>query len=124
MKLSAREWLNKADEDYTVALRESKADPVFYNIVTYHAQQASEKMLKAYLQEFDIKFMKTHSLLKLLEPVKAADAFLISFQKDFAFIDDLTPDVRYPGPGVSEADAKRALEITGKLKEYIEEKLK
>jgi len=124
LKLSAREWLNKADEDYTVALRESKADPVFYNIVTYHAQQASEKMLKAYLQELDIKFMKTHSLLKLLESVKAADAFLISFQKDFAFIDDLTPDVRYPGPGVSEADAKRALEITRKLKEYIEEKLK
>jgi len=124
LKLSAGEWFNKADEDYTVAARESKASPVFHNIVCYHAQQAAEKMLKAYLQELDIKFMKTHSLLKLLELLKTADVFMVSFQDSFAFIDDLTPDIRYPGPGVTEADAKRALEITEKLKAYIKDKMK
>ena len=58
-----KEWINKADKDLKVAERflndENMAD-----VVCFHAQQASEKCLKAYLNWLEIEYPKTHLLEK------------------------------------------------------------
>lgn len=72
MKPISREWVNKAEEDYRVARREREAKPAAYSAVCFHAQQCVEKYLKAFLQEQDIPFYRTHdleALMKLCEPM-------------------------------------------------------
>jgi HEPN domain-containing protein len=60
------EWIEKAEGDYLVAIREMRmrTSPV-YDAVCFHAQQCIEKYLKAILQEHKIHFTKTHDLVEL-----------------------------------------------------------
>jgi HEPN domain-containing protein len=52
MKASAREWVEKAEEDFlaATALNRRRKKPL-WNIVSFHVQQAVEKYLKARLEE-------------------------------------------------------------------------
>jgi HEPN domain-containing protein len=70
MKDFTLEWVNKAEEDYIISMRENKAEPAIYSAVCFHCQQAAEKYLKAYMQEEGIEFEKTHDLRFLFEKVK------------------------------------------------------
>jgi hypothetical protein len=67
MKASAREWMQKAEEDFLAAsalnLRRKKP---LWNVVAFHVQQTVEKYLKARLEEAGIGIPKTHDLLHLL----------------------------------------------------------
>ena len=49
MKKISAEWVEKAEGDFKVAVRESEADDAVYDIVCYHCQQCIEKYLKAVL---------------------------------------------------------------------------
>ncbi len=61
-----KEWLHKAEEDYTVAttLARRRKNPT-PNAVSFHCQQCAEKYLKAYLVQQQVVFPKTHDLLEL-----------------------------------------------------------
>ena len=63
MKDETKQWLGYGDENLKSAkvLLESK----LFNPCLQNAQQAAEKMLKAVLVEFSIKFKKTHSINEL-----------------------------------------------------------
>src|ERR1041384_7794702 len=61
-----RQWVAKAENDLIVAthlLRMRKECPV--DAVCFHAQQAAEKYIKAYLVFQDVDFPKFHDLAKL-----------------------------------------------------------
>jgi len=63
MKGETKQWLKYADEN----LRSAKVllDNKLFNPCLQNAQQAVEKMLKALLVEFSVKFKKTHSINEL-----------------------------------------------------------
>ena len=70
MKPLTREWLEKAEGDLATAQRESRARKLpNYDAVCFHSQQCAEKYLKAFLQEHDTEFGKTHNLSMLLDKV-------------------------------------------------------
>lgn len=65
-------WLEKGREDLLVAEMVLGAPMHSYDIVSFHAQQAAEKSLKAVLIRYQVPFGKTHDirqLLSLVEPV-------------------------------------------------------
>lgn len=67
MKPITQEWVNKAEGDFATAQRELQVQHMpNYDAVCFHAQQCIEKYLKAYLQEENIAFTKTHDLSVLL----------------------------------------------------------
>lgn len=67
MNLIAGEWIAKAEGDFATAQRELGAtDRPNYDAVCFHAQQCAEKYLKAFLQEANFAFPKTHDLTDLL----------------------------------------------------------
>jgi len=71
----AAEWLQKAEGDYATAGRETRARRhPNYDAACFHAQQAAEKYLKAFLQEYNLLFPRTHSLIELLELCLPLDA--------------------------------------------------
>jgi HEPN domain-containing protein len=65
MKPITEEWLNRAREDLDVAL-EIISKEHLTNMVAFHSQQAMEKILKGVVEEFEIGFVKTHNLERLL----------------------------------------------------------
>jgi HEPN domain-containing protein len=94
MKEISREWLNKAKDDLDV-IEEIKDITHLTNMVAFHAQQAIEKSLKAVIDEFDLGFVKTHQLERLLEIVKGHMKTKID-HKIVQILDSLYLESRYP----------------------------
>ena len=65
MKPITEEWLKKAREDLDVALEIISREQLS-GMVAFHSQQAVEKTLKGVIEEFEIGFVKTHNLERLL----------------------------------------------------------
>jgi len=57
----ARQWLEKAQHDLLAGERAAQPEPL-PDVAVYHAQQAAEKALKAYLAGRDQPFRMTHDL--------------------------------------------------------------
>lgn len=61
-----REWVQKAESDFKAAGLLLKAGDDYLFRVAFHAQQAAEKYLKAFLVWHQIEFPKTHDIGKLI----------------------------------------------------------
>ena len=91
----ARRWLAKANEDLTVADIVLNAPHGVNWAACFHAQQATEKALKAVLVAYGIDFPRSHALERLLAlmPADSASNF------DIESVAELTPWAvagRYP----------------------------
>jgi len=92
-----RQWLDKARKDLAagaVLLKEEFED---YENVGFHAQQAAEKFIKAFLVRHQIEFPKSHDIALLRQLVARVDPRLA---EKLATADALTPygvEFRYPG---------------------------
>jgi HEPN domain-containing protein len=69
MKKLTAEWVQKAEEDYQVAVQTHRGGGRFHNAVCFHCQQASEKYLKALMEEAGLSVPKTHDLEDLRTPL-------------------------------------------------------
>lgn len=115
-----RGWLEKARRDRAVVERELAFATPFTDVACFHAQQAAEKYLKAYLVWYGIGFPKTHAV---------EDLVLLAAQRERAFeglrdtAATLTPyavEARYPEfeePLLE--DAHRALEVVTKIRDVV-----
>lgn len=109
-----RVWLENADIDLRAGFAIVAADLPSYETASFHAQQAAEKALKAFLIRHQVDFTKTHDLGQLWMLAAAAG---LGASVEPAHIDDLTPyavDARYPRigrPSLQKADAVRHLEV-------------
>ena len=118
------EWVEKAEGDYRVAVRESQAtDPPEPDAVCFHAQQCVEKYAKAFLQERGIVFERTHNMAYLHSSCAAADSGFDEYRLDFERLEDYSVDIRYPGDSAAEADAREAMVIAARVREFIRRKL-
>ena len=116
-----REWAAHADDDMRVAEHTlTLPDDCPYRLVAYHAQQCAEKYLKAYLVLRGIDFPFTHNLARLLELCSEQSAW----REQLKDVEELTPfaiTARYPGDDepVSEAEARRAVDIAARAREQV-----
>jgi len=62
----AKEWIDKAEEDYGFACAGIECTNYFPQIC-FHFQQAEEKYLKAFIVANGLEFRAVHNLLELLE---------------------------------------------------------
>ncbi len=109
MKTVTREWIEKAEGDYRTAGREISAQPPNYDATVFHAQQCTEKYLKARLIEAGIFFPKTHDLSSLLKLVPPSDPDWQALRPKLDALTSLGVEVRYPGMSADEEDAQEAL---------------
>ena len=91
-----RGWLEKARRDLKVAQRELNTSNPFTDIICFHAQQAAEKYLKAYLVWNEIEFPKTHALEQLVLLAAQKEPELLKLKDEVAFLTPYAVETRYP----------------------------
>jgi len=89
MKPMTAEWVAKAEGDFAMLERESRArkNPN-HDGICFHAQQCAEKYLKARLCEAGIASPRTHDLVALLEQVLPAEPPWEAHRANLAFLTD------------------------------------
>ena len=118
------EWIQKAEADYdAIELHQQAASPNF-DFICFHTQQCIEKYLKAWLQEANIRFSKTHDLESLLDLIVPTITAWNAWRADFPTISDHAVDFRYPGKSATAENAQRAVQVCDKVRQAIRSELK
>jgi HEPN domain-containing protein len=112
MKPMTIEWVAKAEEDFAIMERESRArkDPS-HGGVCFHAQQCIEKYLKARLCEAGAPIRKIHNLAALLTEVVILEPSWELFRPDLTWLSNFSVEIRYPGVSADAIAAKKARNI-------------
>ena len=119
------QWVEKAEADFNTADYLCAAGSSHAHAVAFHAQQAAEKYLKAYLVWRQIEFTKTHDLAALLRLASTVDAQLPVVLKEAESLTPYGVEYRYPGdyPEVTAELAKEALGIATQVRDEIRNRL-
>lgn len=112
MKPLTREWVEKAENDWSSLNREIRArkNPN-YDAACFFAQQCVEKYIKARLVEADIYFKKVHDLTYLLGLIADIEPLWIPYEQEFRWLTDYAVEVRYPGASADLELAKTTLKV-------------
>lgn len=119
------QWLARANEDFELAEHLVSEDSPYLNSICFHAQQAAEKYLKAFLVHNQAEFPKTHDLVKILDLIATVDKPLAESLRDVKSLSNYGVDIRYPGdlPEISNDDARQAFRLAEKAREAIKSTL-
>lgn len=117
MNSPVNEWVEKAEEDFRVALslHRLRRDPP-HNAVCFHAQQCVEKYLKAILEKQGSVIRKIHALPVLLDQCAEAHPLLTAMRPDMVRLSVYAVEFRYPGESATVEDAKAAVAIMNKAR--------
>ena len=118
------EWVENAEEDYVVVQLLHQGQNPVYNAICFHAQQCVEKYLKAWLQEANIPFPRTHDLKELLNLIVPTIPIWRAWQADFSKLSEHAVDSRYPGKFATADDTAHAMRICDEVRQSIREQLK
>lgn len=121
MKDETKNWLEYGDEN----LKSAKVllDNKLFNPCLQNAQQAVEKMLKAVLVEFSIKFKKTHSTNELVMMLAENHLDINLAEEDRELLDSIYLPSKYPLGGIlpdfepDERICKNCIAIAERVKE-------
>lgn len=89
-------WFNKAENDLLVIKNNITAEEIPVDACCFHAQQAAEKYLKAYLVSKQINFPKTHDLQALLTLCVSINSFFSQINEPVIRLSDYAIAPRYP----------------------------
>ena len=116
----ARGWIKKAQSDIdniTTMIETGKA----LDTACFHAQQASEKYLKAFLCFNGSDYPKTHDIEELLALCGKIDKRFLALIEETIFLADYAVELRYDlefWPEIE--DVKVALDATNKIKQLVQ----
>lgn len=89
-------WVARAEEDRLCIKNNLPAAVVPWTVVCFHAQQAAEKYLKAFLVSRGIRVERTHDLEYLLGECQKHEPGLATLQDDCQALSAYAVDSRYP----------------------------
>ncbi len=100
------------------------ANGIALDTACFHAQQAAERILKAYLIEISVSVPKTHNLMHLLTLAQEKDKDFEQLADDAALLTPFAVQMRYDQdfwPSLD--DTVEARKATIKIKQFCEQKL-
>ncbi len=114
------EWVQKAEGDFSTALREWRARKnCNHDAACFHAQQCIEKYLKAVLQKYQLSFSKTHDLVILVKACVPKEPLWEVWIEEMDTLTRYAVLFRYPGESATKDDASRAVQIMRKHRKEI-----
>lgn len=119
MKQRTEEWIQKAEDDWTIARREMNSDEPVWDGICFHAQQCAEKYLKAVLEEENIEVPKVHDLVVLLDQMDDTAHEIELSQSKLARLSTFGVATRYPGMDADAEASREALETAEKVRSVV-----
>lgn len=123
-----KEWLSKADEDFSFASLTLRKIDAYFGLVAFHFHQAAEKFLKAYIVAHELEFSKIHNLLRLIEICAGQDPGFLELKLSATYLNRYYIEARYPMvnhyPSISREETNRAMEEAAKIADFVRKKLK
>mgnify|MGYP000577913454 CR=1 FL=1 len=121
----APEWIRHAEADLRYAQLGRQEPGMLLNLVAFHAQQATEKALKALLVADQVDFPRTHDLGELLALLRQTGR---RWPAGLEQVEELTPlavQTRYPGfdDPVEEAEADEAIRLASETLVWVKAEL-
>jgi HEPN domain-containing protein len=118
-------WTEKAGHDLLAIDSMLAAERVPWDVVCFHAQQVTEKLLKAFLVYHGKVPTKTHSLVFLLKSCAKVDDSLAAFESDCRRLSEYSSRSVYPGDCYEpeEEDAREMVEAARRVRSAILERL-
>ena len=124
MNAVTTEWIEKADGDFSTALREYRARKNRnHDAVCFHAQQCIEKYFKAFLQKQQIPFSKTHDLVMLVRACVPKQPLWETWVEEMDVLTRYAVLFRYPGESATREDSIRAVRILRKHRKELRQAL-
>ena len=123
MKPETQEWVTLAEGDWMAAQWQSQAPSPVPHVICFLAQQCAEKYLKAFLEEHNIPFPRTHNLVELLN---LSGGLLPELDPLRAALDELSKHgvlPRYPGTTLTPQQVADALRTAEQVRTVIRAKL-
>lgn len=118
-------WLRKAEGDLRSAECLLEVNQEDYFTAAFHAQQAAEKFLKAFLVRHQVAFAKTHDIDLLLGLAGKVDPSLKEELCSAAMLTPFGVEFRYPGEEIADFEtAQQAVMEAKRVKTVILERLK
>lgn len=120
-----RSWLEKAHQDLEAASWLLESPRALNGAVAFHAQQAAEKILKAYLTWIEQPFEKTHSLVALVGLCLKVDADFSGLRTATTTLTPYAVTTRYPGdfPELSRKEAQEAISFAQHILDFVTPRL-
>jgi HEPN domain-containing protein len=124
MRAITEEWVLKAEEDFDSAETLLHGREVPINAAAcFHCQQCAEKYLKAFLEEHEIEFPRSHELISLLDLCLSKDGDFIVLIKSLRRLESFAVSTRYPGVHIKSKTAEDALKAAERVRRFIRDKL-
>jgi HEPN domain-containing protein len=118
------EWVEKAEGDLLTAQREYRArNRPNYDACCFHAQQAVEKYLKAWLQESGRLIPRIHNLVDLVSLCIEVDPTFSILEQELRGLDSYAVRTRYPGLNATKEEALMAFNTSKGVLIFIRKKL-
>jgi HEPN domain-containing protein len=115
------EWMRRARSDLALA-RLTEDERIAPEILTFHAQQAAEKALKALLVQRQVEFPPIHAIGPLLNLCRTAGFEGTETLADAVSLTRYAVATRYPGEEepVSRREAREAAELAARVLAWVE----
>ena len=119
------QWFRKAEDDFEAANDMLNEGESYRWIICYHAQQAAEKYLKAYLVQKSIEPPRVHDLTDLLKVLSLVAPAMGDHLHEIRSLSIYAVDTRYPGdlPAATSEEAREAVQLAGEARRIITEAL-
>ena len=117
-------WMEKAGHDRKVAELALAHKPPITDVAAFHAQQAAEKFLKAYLVYRREPFEKIHDLEELVNRCVPHDPAFADLRDRVSALTPYAVRFRYPGPGDPSVEQVRsALRVVDEVWTFVRSRL-
>ena len=117
-------WIKRAESSLALA-KVDKDENIFYEDLCFQLQQASEKILKAFLLYKNVSPPKTHSFRLLLKLIKEIKEYPDSVRRIIE-LEDYAVQTRYPGDyaPVEKEEYLEALKIAENVFAWVKDTIK
>lgn len=114
-----------AREDLIVAKEILKSESPVYRAVCFQCQQSAEKYLKAYQILFEIRVIKTHNLVAIIDTLIDFDKNVEQFKVNSKDITNYAVAYRYPDDfeDITKQQAEDSIILATEIEKYITEKI-
>ena len=120
MKPITHEWVEKAEEDWAVALLALNSPQTkAYNAICFHTQQCAEKYLKGQLQEEGVAFPYTHDLISLLDLLVPSHPLWTTLRPALLQLKNYAVAFRYPGDAADVHQANDAVAYCRSVRDTV-----